>query len=73
MGVTSRTEISMIFYVKKMIKEILQNYRPISTYTIKFILLILKNRMQETLDTTTGEHQSEAIKNRKILHSFYYL
>ena len=29
--------------------------------------------MQETLDTITGEHQSEAIKNRKILHSFYYL
>ena len=26
--------------------------------------------MQETLDTIIGEHQSEAIKNRKILHSF---
>ena len=29
--------------------------------------------MQETLDTIIGEHQSEAIKNRIILHSFYYL
>ena len=25
--------------------------------------------MQETLDTIIGEHQSEAIKNRIILHS----
>ena len=31
MGVTSRTGISMIFYIKKVIKKILQNYRPIST------------------------------------------
>ena len=52
---------------------ILQNYRPISTQTIKFILLILKNRMQETLNTIVSEHQSEAIKNRIILQSFYYL
>ena len=29
MGVTCRTGISMIFYIKKMIKKILQNYRPI--------------------------------------------
>ena len=29
--------------------------------------------MQETLDTRTGERQSEATKNRIILHSFYYL
>ena len=29
MGVTFRTGISMIFYVKKVIKKILQNYRPI--------------------------------------------
>ena len=29
--------------------------------------------MQETLDTIIGENQSEAIKNRIILHSFYYL
>ena len=29
--------------------------------------------MQETLDTLTGEHQPEAIKNRIILHSFYSL
>ena len=31
MGVTSRTGISIIFYVIKVIKKILQNYRPIST------------------------------------------
>ena len=31
MGVTSRREISMIFYVKKVIKKILKNYRSIST------------------------------------------
>ena len=31
MGVTSRTGISMIFYIKKVIKKILQNYRPILT------------------------------------------
>ena len=72
MGVTSRTGIS-ILYIKKMIKKILQNYRFISTETLKFILLILKNRMQETLDTIIGEHQSETIKNRKISHCFYYL
>ena len=29
--------------------------------------------MQETLDTATGENQSKAIKNKIILHSFYYL
>ena len=29
MGVTCRTGISMIFYIKKMIKKILQNYIPI--------------------------------------------
>ena len=73
MGVTSRTGISMIFYIKKIIKEILQNYRPISTYTIRFISLIFKNPMQETLNTIIGEHRSEVIKNIIILHSFYYL
>ena len=57
MGVTSRTGIS-ILYIKK---------------TLKVILLILKNRMQETLDTMIGEHQSETIKNGKILPSFYYM
>ena len=31
MGVTSRTGIKLIFYIKKMIKKILQDYRPIST------------------------------------------
>ena len=31
MGVTSTTGISMIFYIKKVFKKILQNYRPIST------------------------------------------
>ena len=72
MDVTSRTGIS-ILYIKKVIRKILQNYRFISTETLKFILLILKNRMQETLDTKIGEHQSETIKNRKILPSFYYL
>ena len=61
------------FYTKKVRKKILQNYIPISTQTIKFVLLILKSRIQETLDTIIGEHQSEAIKNRIILHSFYYL
>ena len=30
MGVTSRPGISMIFYMKKVIKKILQNYRSIS-------------------------------------------
>ena len=30
-GVTSGTGISMIFYIKKVIKKIVQNYRPIST------------------------------------------
>ena len=30
-GVTSRTGISMIFYMKKMIKRIFQNYISIST------------------------------------------
>ena len=54
MGVTSRTGISMIFNIKMVIKKILQNYKPISTYTIKFTLLILKNRMEETLDTIIG-------------------
>ena len=29
--------------------------------------------MQETLDTLIGEHQTEAIKSRIILLSFYYL
>ena len=28
--------------------------------------------MQETLDAIIGEHQSEVVKDRKILHSFYY-
>ena len=73
MGVTSRTGISMIFYIKKVIKKILENYRPISTQTLKFILLILKIQMQGTLDTIIDEHQSEAIKNRIIWQSFYYL
>ena len=27
--------------------------------------------MQETLDIIIGEHESTAIKNRKILHSFF--
>ena len=31
MDVTSRTRISTIFYIKKVIKKILQNYRHIST------------------------------------------
>ena len=31
MGVTSRRGISMIFYIKKMIKKILKNYRLVST------------------------------------------
>ena len=56
-----------------MIKKILENYRPISTWNIKFILLILKSLMEETLNTIIGEHQSKAIKNRIILHSFLYL
>ena len=73
MGVTSGIGISMIFYIKKVIRKMLQNYRPISTSTIKFTLLILKNRMQETLDTIIGKHQSEAFKNRIISHSLYYL
>ena len=29
--------------------------------------------MQETLDTEMDKHQAEAIKNRKILHSVYYV
>ena len=29
MGITSRTGISMIYYIKKVIKRTLQNYRPI--------------------------------------------
>ena len=29
MGVTSRTGINMIFYIRKLMKNILQNYRPI--------------------------------------------
>ena len=33
---------------------------------MKFILLIIKNRMQKTLDTIIGENQSGAIKNRII-------
>ena len=41
---TSRKGISVIFYMKQVIKKILQNYRPISTYTIKFILIVFKNR-----------------------------
>ena len=73
MGVTSRTRIIMIFYIKKVIKKILQNYRSILTLTIKFILLILKNLMQKWLNNIIGEQKSEAIKNRIILHSFYYL
>ena len=36
---------------------------------MKFILLILKNRIQEPLDTTVGEHQLDVIKNRTILHT----
>ena len=31
MGIISRIGISMIFYIKKVIKKIFQNYRPIST------------------------------------------
>ena len=73
MGGTSRTRISKVFYIKKVIKKILQNYIPISTLTIKFIQVILKNRIQETLDTSIGEHQSGAINNRIILRFFYYL
>ena len=67
--VNSRTGISMILYIKK----VLQNCRPISTYIIKFVLLILKNRMQETLYAIIGEHWSEVIENIIIVHSFYYL
>ena len=48
-------------------KKILQTVDPFHfyTYTIKFILLILKNQMQKKLDlvTTIGARQSEAIKN----------
>ena len=36
-------------------------------------VLFLKNLMQETLDTIVGEYQSEANRNRMILHSLYYL
>ena len=64
MGVTSRTEISMIFYVKKVIKRYCKTINP---------LQLRQNRMQETLDTTIGEYQSGDIKNRIILHSFCYL
>ena len=66
MGGTSRTRISKIFYIKKVIEKISQIYRPISTLTIKFIQVILKNRIQETLDTSIDEHQSGAIDNRII-------
>ena len=34
---------------------------------------MLKNQMQETSDIIIREHQLEDIKNRIILHSFYYL
>ena len=51
------------------IKKIFQIYRTISTYTIKFILPILKNQMQETLDTVIGKHLSEVITNKIILHT----
>ena len=51
---------------KKGDKKTLQKYRPISTQAIKFILLFLKNLIQETLDTIIDEHQSETIKNRII-------
>ena len=33
------------------------------------MLLILKSRIQKPLDSITGEHQSEAIKKRIILHT----
>ena len=44
-------------------KKILQTIDPFQT--LKFILLILKNKMQKTLGLVTiiGEHQSDAIKN----------
>ena len=36
---------------------------------MKFVLLIIKNRMQKTLVTIIGEHQSETIKNRITVHT----
>ena len=39
----------------------------------KIFTTILKNRMQETLDTIIGKHQLEAFKNSINLHSFYYM
>ena len=32
---------------------------------------ILNNHIQETLDAIIGENQSVAIKNRKILHTYF--
>ena len=72
-GISSRTGIISVIY-KKGDKKDIANYRPISLLNLdyKIYTTILKNRMQQTLNNIIGENQTAAIKNRTILHSFYY-
>ena len=65
--------VSYLLY-KKGDKKDIANYRPISLLNLdyKIYTTILKNRMQQTLNNIIGENQTAAIKNRTILHSFYY-
>ena len=52
--------------LKRMIKKILQTTDRYTT--------ILKNRLQNHLDTIVGEHQSEAIKNTiTLLYTLFLL
>ena len=64
MGITFRIEIIFAIYTNDDKKDVAK-YRPISLLNLnhKFYTTFLKNRMQKTLDTRIGEHQSEAIKN----------
>ena len=64
MGVTSKTGIIYLSYIKKVVKGILQTTDPYTT--------ILKNRLQKALHTTVNENQLLLLKDKTILHTFSF-